>query len=150
MLPQSNRVETQVQKHERRFVDEHGTSCLLKLEIHFDDRCHNGHNTFSMTSNLFYLGKWQSGGCQHDLVAEIFPEFAKYIKWHLTSTDGPLHYVANTMYWKELRNLGNARASAVWPSLESLEEVTTETLLERLPALMEEFKKDMEELGFNY
>ena len=26
------------------------------------------------------------------------PELAPYIKWHLVSSDGPLHYIANTVY----------------------------------------------------
>ena len=37
-------------------------------------------------------------GCQHDVVRQVFPELVKYLKWHLTSTDGPMHYIANTLY----------------------------------------------------
>lgn len=34
----------------------------------------------------------------HDEIREHFPELAPFIKWHLMSTDEPLHYVANTVY----------------------------------------------------
>lgn len=49
------------------------------------------------------MKRWveDSGGCIHDEVAKHFPELAHLIKWHLSSTDGPMHYVANTVYWAE-------------------------------------------------
>jgi hypothetical protein len=40
-----------------------------------------------------------SAGLQHGLVRELFPELAPLIRWHLTSTDGPMHYLANGLYW---------------------------------------------------
>lgn len=40
----------------------------------------------------------QACGCQHDVVEKLFPELAPYIKWHLTSTEMPLHYITNTLY----------------------------------------------------
>jgi hypothetical protein len=41
---------------------------------------------------------WSMGGCIHDELTKYFPELAHLIKWHLCSTDGPMHYVSNTMY----------------------------------------------------
>lgn len=38
------------------------------------------------------------GGCIHEEIAERIPALAPFIKWHLTSTDEPLHYIANTLY----------------------------------------------------
>ncbi len=38
------------------------------------------------------------GGCIHDEIAKHFPELFPLIKWHLCSTDGPMHYEANTIY----------------------------------------------------
>ena len=47
-------------------------------------------------------------------------------------------------------DLEGARNAAIWPDA-TLEQLTNkELLLARLPALMEEFKKDVEELGFIY
>ena len=42
-----------------------------------------------------------SGGCQHDKVAQYFPELAPFVRWHLTSTEGPMHYVANGLFWHD-------------------------------------------------
>lgn len=34
----------------------------------------------------------------HEEVAKHFPELAPFIKWHLTSSDGPMHYLGNVTY----------------------------------------------------
>ena len=167
----------------------------LEVEVRYDDRCNNGHNTFSITANeVRYLksgsrkalsNTWYSGGCQHDLVADKFPGLAPLIKWHLMSSDGPMHYIANTVYWAKCANEGSicskkltreqyldrARNSAIGadlpdsffsPSIELREiypgvevEVKSYKDLEsrlgaRLPALLNEFKRDIESLGFTF
>lgn len=70
----------------------------LTTTIRYDDRCDNGHNTFSITADLHRNGREDCCGCLHDLIAERMPELAPYIKWHLVSSDGPMHYIANTVY----------------------------------------------------
>lgn len=72
----------------------------IQVSIRFDDECRNGRNTFSITANIRELGRRDcvAGGCLHDEVEKVFPELAHLIKWRLYSTDGPMHYVANTMY----------------------------------------------------
>jgi hypothetical protein len=64
-----------------------------------------------------------------------------------------MHYVANTVYHARGRNLVAARSSAIWPDATD-EELCADNLEERLrarlPALLAEFKKDMESLGFIY
>lgn len=42
-----------------------------------------------------------SGGMLHADVAEHFPELEPYLMWHLVSTEGPMHYLANGKYWWE-------------------------------------------------
>ena len=69
---------------------------FLTAIVRFDDECGNGHNAFSITGA--YSGRLTSFGCLHDLIAEHFPGLAPFIKWHLCSTDGPLHYIANTIF----------------------------------------------------
>lgn len=76
---------------------------MLVAEARYDDACGNGHNTFAITLTVEDLSKplnrrFWSGGCQHELIAEHFPELAHLIKWHLCSSDGPMHYAANTVY----------------------------------------------------
>lgn len=66
----------------------------LTVRIRFDDCCNNGHATFSITAD----STDGSGGCLHDQITQVFPELAPLIKWHLCSSAGPMHYVANTAY----------------------------------------------------
>jgi hypothetical protein len=74
----------------------------ITVKLRFDDQCKNGHETFAITADIRReeRGYWRedSGGCCHDEIAKRFPELAHLIKWHLVSTDGPLHYVGNTLY----------------------------------------------------
>jgi hypothetical protein len=65
----------------------------IKATIRYDDRGRNGHQTFSITGSTH-----DTCGCIHETIAAFFPHLAKYIKWHLFSSDGPLHYVANTVF----------------------------------------------------
>ena len=159
------------------YVD--GEPQTLIANVRHDDQCHNGHNTFAITATLYgpnrHTGepntKHESGkmlwlcacGCLHEMIAKYLPELAHLIKWHLCSTDGPMHYLANTTYhasdldcWgrdTKDRDLDAARHTAIWP------EATDEDLIaprlkarltDRLPALLVEFKKDIEALGFSY
>lgn len=96
------------------FYTEHGKLCAIVAEVRHDDDCGNGHNTFSITADLYESyphrgeptiktpeGKtlWMcGGGCCHDEVSKHFPELAPLIKWHLCGTDGPMHYIGNTVY----------------------------------------------------
>jgi hypothetical protein len=61
---------------------------------------------FSITLNEYKMPRvnerqWLSGGCQHDLVREVFPELAPLIRWHLCSENGPMHYIANGLHWHD-------------------------------------------------
>ena len=81
-----------------RPIKGYGTNATLSVELRFDDSRHNGHETFSITGEVRSPARWEAGGCTHEAIAEVFPELEPLIKWHLTSTDGPMHYVANTCY----------------------------------------------------
>ena len=138
---------------------------IIVAEARFGDGCKNGHNTFAITADLYdrtqrnggrhavgtqgrrYLG---SCGCLHDLVRAHFPELAPLIKWHLTSTDGPMHYIANTIYHVEQGKLDYARSSAVAPDATAEQLGSREWLAARLPDLMREFRAAVESLGFVY
>ena len=85
----------------QKFVSErrktkHGTQ--LQVEVRFDDKCKNGHASFAITATETKNGRVEGCGCMHDDIAEVFPEFKSLIAIHLCSTDGPMHYVANTCY----------------------------------------------------
>lgn len=92
----------------QRFISEsrpcpkYGKNAQIIAELRFDDECKNGHNTFAITGEIFEIVRGRkneiAGGCVHDEITAAFPEFAHLIKWHLTSTDGPMHYLANSVY----------------------------------------------------
>lgn len=86
----------------------------MLVKIRFDDECRNGHNTFSITCDIDEArgGKWceYGGGAAHEEIAKVFPELAPLIKWHLTSTDGPMHYAANAVYFAGDRDHWGKRA----------------------------------------
>lgn len=106
------------QKTFRRDFMERGQPVTIVATVRYDDRCGNKHNTFSITADRYgadrhpgeptvnYAGPDGTGrvlwlnscGCLHADVAAHFPDLAPLIKWHLTSSDGPMHYVANTTY----------------------------------------------------
>lgn len=87
---------------ESRPVKGWGPSRVMRVELRFDDNCHNGHNTFGITAHIYHpgcrSGNWDACGCMHDEITEYFPELAHLIQWHGTTTEGPLHYIANTLY----------------------------------------------------
>ena len=81
---------------------EDGHDRFLRAEARFDDRYGNGHDTFSLTAagcpgREYRESRVDVCGCCHDLIEEHFPSVAHLVKWHLCSTDGPLHYLANTL-----------------------------------------------------
>ena len=134
-----------------------GNNCLIVAKIRYDDTCRNGHNSFAVTATIYENGKDFMGGCCHEEIAKHFPELVPFIKWHLVSTDGPLHYVENSLYWAgktkwEKANLENFRSAAVWPDATEgdMKNASEIGLMARLPELMQEFRKDIEKLGFLY
>ena len=88
---------------ETRPCPSYGEHAVICAEVRFDDNCRNGHNSFAITADIRdsrYRGARGeiAGGCCHDEIAAAFPELAPLIRWHLTSSDGPMHYIANTVY----------------------------------------------------
>jgi hypothetical protein len=84
---------------------EDGREYVLTAKVRYDDECGNGHNTFAITGEIWQAKQGQpigrdceSCGCIHENIAKRLPELAPYIKWHLTGSDGPMHYIANTVY----------------------------------------------------
>jgi uncharacterized protein Usg len=223
-LTESKLTKKQTKKMVKTYKED-GNNYKITVELRYDDECGNNHNTFAITADIRENNQEYMGGCCHDEIAKHFPELQKYIKWHGVTSEGPLHYISNTLYYagdkdcwglrqgefnsftydvmangKELfrsrifyrfrnwlhrgeakaeaeafmenikpelnphivqvgygepskgqiPNLGSARSSAVWPDA-TLEQLQSKEALEaRLPALMDEFRQAMEELGFTY
>lgn len=85
---------------ESRPIAGYGEGAVIRAEMRFDDQCRNGHNTYSITGEVRRPGARDciTCGCIHEDIAASFPELSPLIKWHLVSTDGPMHYIANTVY----------------------------------------------------
>ena len=138
----------------RRKFTEDGENYICRVQVRYDDECGNGRNTFAITADIYDgKGKLVAGGCQHEYVEKVFPELKKYIKWHLCGSNEPLYYIANTLWLAQKKQFNLARGSAAWPEatdedLSQDPDTLKRVLLERLPALMEDFKRDVEELGF--
>ena len=85
----------------QKFVSEFrdcGNGEKLRVNLRFDDQCNNGHMTFSITGDIYAGRRDVGGGCCHELISQVFPELKGLIKWHLVSTDEPMHYLANTLF----------------------------------------------------
>lgn len=86
-------------KNFKKEYTEKGRRMTITAQVRHDDGCGNGHNTFSITGNIFAGGRHKSGGCIHGDIAKHFPELAPLIRFHLFDTEGgPVHYLANTVY----------------------------------------------------
>ena len=153
-LPESKLTKKQTKVFGPRTFGDRNTT--IKAFVRYDDECGNGHNMFAVTAEIKELnqrtGRYEisSYGRLHGETTQVFPELAPFVKWHLVSSDGPLHYIENTAYWVKEGNLENARSTAVWPDATADQLKNPEILNARLPALMLEFKKDVESLGFTY
>jgi hypothetical protein len=89
----------------------------VRVILRFDEKCKNGHSTFSITGEVIEGVRVVGGGCIHDKIAKVFPKLACLIPWHLCSTDGPMHYVANTIYLAGDRDCNGLRKGEQKPLL---------------------------------
>ena len=102
-LPASILTRSQKKVYGPKIYTDHGTMYKLTATVRYDDECQNGHNSFAITGAQYRKaenGKWMedSFGCIHEDIAKRFPDLAPFIKWHGMTSEGPLHYVANTVY----------------------------------------------------
>ena len=109
ILPPSILTKQQYKTIGPRLVKGYGQGAALRAHIRYDDCCGNRHNTFALTGTVRVPGRGEvAGGCLHDDIAEVFPELAPFIKFHGCSSDGPLHYIANTTYLAGERDCNGA------------------------------------------
>lgn len=99
----AERILKQVFVSDLRPINGYGSGGQIQVTIRWDDECGNGRNSFAVTGSIWTTasrreGDIAAGGCLHDDIAKVFPEVAHLIKWHLMYSDGPLHYISNTLY----------------------------------------------------
>ncbi len=98
-LPPSILNFHQRKRYGPRSCSSYEKGATITAEVRHDDSCKNGHNTFAITGTILDReGQDVAGGCLHEEIAKYFPELAPLIKWHLTSTDGPMHYAESVVY----------------------------------------------------
>lgn len=102
-LPASILTKRQVKTYGPKLISGYGPEAEITAKVRYDDECGNGHNSFAITAEVTTPASrrrrdCEAGGCLHEEVARAFPELAPLIKWHLVSSDGPMHYIANTVY----------------------------------------------------
>ena len=139
---------------------------IVKVNIELD-------RYFSMTLGVYSGGHMVNGGADHELIARLTPDKAKYLKWHLVSADGtPMHYIENALYWAGCRgwcdgqrnsppHWDNFMSTIVWggaprdveeytmlsAAFEHRDEAALRRILEeRLPALQQAFHDAMRDL----
>ncbi|MCP4541719.1 MAG: hypothetical protein GY832_31695 [Chloroflexi bacterium] len=115
--------------------------CIIAT-VRYGDGCGNGHNSFAITANVYTRDRYHgepttmhssgvklwcgSGGCLHDAVAKHFPKLAPLIKWHLCSTDGPMHYIANTVYHAKEQAVHQGWVYRKWGGGKGFEQIKAE------------------------
>lgn len=102
--PKSKLVKNQKQSYTKSAIRINGELMDVTVNIRYDDQCGNGHNSFSITGEAYQHNKPKTDrymiacGCIHEYIEIAFPELKPFIKWHLMSSDAPMHYIANTIY----------------------------------------------------
>lgn len=89
------------QKKFTKNYKQHGKECniVATAELH---SLGGQHAYFSLTAETREAGRLESCGMMHDEIIKHFPKLQSAIKWHLVSTDEPLHYIQNSLYWAGL------------------------------------------------
>lgn len=81
---------------------------FAEVELRFDDDPQNNHNTFAMTGTVYAKDPNRYGRGDRNIeslgqvlkeIAEVLPPAMRELdNFHLVSTEGPMHYPANTLY----------------------------------------------------
>lgn len=128
----------------------------------------NEYPYFSITGDITTKNDvYVSSGQITDEIYQYIPELRPYMKWHLTSTQQPMHYIGNASYWAMFtepwvpretpleKRIEYLHKAIVYGALESDKNVVPEELGDkelvkwlnwRLPNLMNAFNEDMGKL----
>jgi hypothetical protein len=104
-----NVPDSKLTKNQKKSVERIIGNKKYILNLRYDDECGNGHNSFSITLDIYRFTsnkRWveDSCGCQHETVEKIFPNAAHLIPFHLMSSIGPMHYISNSLYHASSRD----------------------------------------------
>jgi hypothetical protein len=76
----------------------------VNIEIRLDDECKNGHEDFAITGDFWdkdnFTREPNIGGCCHEEIVKLYPEFQIFVDLHLNSAKGvPMFAIANGVYY---------------------------------------------------
>lgn len=114
-LPESKLTKKQTKTVSKTGIID-GVPVQANIEIRYDDECGNGHNSFAITAHIYERDcakrarRIDTFGCCHDEIVKLAPELAPFIKYHLVSSDSPMHYIANTLYHASDKDCNGYRA----------------------------------------
>lgn len=80
-------------------------NCKINVNIRLSDDCKNGHADFAITADIYEKNdygywKWTAGGCCHEAILKVFPEFKPFVDLHLSDAKGaPMHAAGNGLYF---------------------------------------------------
>ena len=109
-LPESQLTKNQTLAKTIQWTGAERERHRLVITFRHDDKCGNGHNTFTVNADHDYyravvqggqdVGHWEEieGGRLDSLIARKAPQFLPFLKWHLCSVDGPMHYPGNVLF----------------------------------------------------
>ena len=85
-----------------KVIDYDGIKADIIATIRYDDECGNGHNSFSITGDIYKHNRRSDAsmiccGCIHDEIKKYFPELSHLIKWHHMNSNMPMHYISNSI-----------------------------------------------------
>jgi hypothetical protein len=115
---ESTLTKNQTKVYPWKVYTEDGETYRIRAVVRYDDRCGNGHNSFSITGEIQRKGDngaWyaEAYGCLHEDIARRFPALAPLLKWHLCNADGPMHYIANSLFLAGDRDCWGGRKGEV-------------------------------------
>ena len=95
-------VMSQKWNSEARPIAGYGEGAEITAHVRYDDECRNGRETFAVTATVMDSNRRGRDsiacGRLHDDILAVFPELSPLLKWHLCSSNGPIHYIENTCY----------------------------------------------------
>ena len=100
----------------RPYRDYDRKGALIHYELRFDNELGNKRSSFAVTASLSNVREQDAGsiGCNHEALAEAFPELAHLARWHMAGTDGPWGYVGNTIFLAGDRDPRGHREGEPW------------------------------------
>ena len=95
-------MKPQMKYRVKKFDKEQNETVVVTIAL--NDDCNNGHANFSITASIYdgticSDSRMTAGGCCHDEILKLYPEFKSFVDLHLSDMYGaPMYAVANGFY----------------------------------------------------